>query len=440
MGFKIRPDAVRTVGRAVSSRMFGTPQRGIITGMIVALIVSMGALGATGNLFTSVPVYSTYTNYATYHVSVTPAAIPVGGAANVTAYVNSYIPNTAVEVNVSVIGAAGPPAVSYQTATLITDSHGKGSVTLRFPGTFNDSISASMVGVHTVAVAFAHIYTVAYAYSNFVVLNRADFNTPQIFMAPGFGPAGSMVSVHGYHFASDSIVALYYDGSPVATNPASILTGPSGSFLAGIKIPNSTGINSVKAQDLTGGNATSLFMVQPSSQPGPKLIASTLSLVANGSEVADFTSTVGVRVVLMGTHLASGTHSEITAALYDNMPSSVTNPHTGNSRFYYLNVLNATQGNATISVNSTQVKSGNMNSMQYWNGEAWVSAGSIFVSGDVINGIIPVSDLGNTPIVIGYIPPASHFIEYITIVLPPVAAAVFITAMLIRRKKKQLSE
>lgn len=417
------------------SIVFRSPQRAIVTGMVVALVISMGTLEASGNLFQPIPDYSPYASLATYHVRVATAAISVGETTNITAFVTSYILHSSIEVNVSVIGPLGSGINTYEYATINTDSHGNGSVTLAFPGAFKGLNPLSAIGTYKVVASFAQVYTTILAYSHFVVFMKAVSKAPVFSMTPGFGPVGTSVTVQGYNFDPDSNISLYYNGSQILNPQPKITADPTGFFLANITIPTSSGINSVKAQDQFGNYASSFFGVQLSSQPGPRLITSTSMPIMNGSAIANFTSTVGVQVVLMGTNLSNVAHSDITVALYDRMPLNLPKPNTENSRFYDVQLLNVTDGNATISIEGAQVKNGSMNSMQYWNGNSWVSAVSIYVSGDTISGIIPVRNLGNTSIVIGHTPSPSHIIGYITIVTPIAAFSLFISTMVIRRRK-----
>ncbi len=427
---------LKVTRKRLFSLSIGSPQKIIVTGMVVALVVSMGVLGASGKLFQPVPSYDPYVNHGTYHVIATPAAIPVGGTTSITALVNSYIHDTKLDVNVSIMGPGSSTIIAYELASITTDSHGKGSVALYFPGLFKGTASTSVIGTYTVVAAFAQVYSSVLAYTHFTVFNKHLARSPQIFMNPGFGPSGTYVSLHGYHFSSDSNVSLYYDGSHLQTSSYNISTDSSGSFLANFKVPQSSGLNTLRAQDQFGDNASSFFQVQQASEPGPRLISSTYSPIDNGSSIANFTSTLGVKVVLMGVDASNGAYSQTTVSHYSAMPNNITKPNLDNSQFYDVMVLKVSGGNATISINTPVGKNQSANSMEFWNGTAWISAGSVSESGNTITGVIPVKDLGGTMIVIGHIPGPSHVYEYVAILILDTIAAITIPTIIHKRKKK----
>ncbi|WP_075056724.1 hypothetical protein [Thermogymnomonas acidicola] len=121
----------------------------------------------------------------------------------------------------------------------------------------------------------------------------------------------------------------------------------------------------------------------------------------NGSAIANFTQTIGMEVLITGSNLSNGTSIGIIGSIYSEMPPlNVVKPKTSDSLFYDVKVLNVSSGNATVSITESFVKTEHMNTMEYWNGTAWVQASSIVVVNDTIQGVIPVKELQKTPIVI----------------------------------------
>lgn len=440
MEFSFKSTTVKIIRARTFSVAFGTPQRVIVTGMVIAIAISMSMLGASGNLFQPIPAYSPNANQATYHVIVTPDAVPVGEITNITAFVTSYIHYSSINVDITVMGPAGSGISASVYATIATNSHGDGSVTFRFPGLFSGLASTYAIGTYSVVAGFGQIYSSVFAYAHFIVFENSVAETPEIFMNPGFGPVGTSVSIQGYHFAPDSAIALYYDGVQVQTTPSYVASTPSGSFSTNFTIPSSSGFNTIEVQDQYGNHTVSLFGVGSASQPGPKLISSTSSVIVNETAIADFMPTIGVQVVLTGTNLSNGARSDITAELYTMIPPNITGPSLENTQFYDVKVLNVTEGNATISIASTLVKNDSLNAMQYWNGDSWVGASSVYVSRNTIVGIIPIRDLGNTTIAIGHLVPRSNPVVYIAAILPFAAAAIIVPITLIRRKRAHGSE
>lgn len=437
MDFGFRSGTVKKIRTRIFSIAFGSSQKIIATSMVIAIVASMGMLGASGNLFQPIPGYSPHANQGTFHVRVTPDAIHVGGSTNITAFVTSYIHFSSIQVNVSVMGPEGSGIITEEYATINTDAHGNGSVTLGFPGLFGGLSSTYAVGTYTVVAAFAQVYTSIYAYSHFVVHENAPSLTPEVFMTPGFGPVGTSVEIHGNHFASNSEISIYYNGTQIPTTPSNIVTTHGGSFQSNFTVPSSSGINTVKVQDQYGNYNTLSFLVGSSKHPGPLSVSSTSSLIVNESGVADFLSTIGMQVVLTGTNPANGTHSDISAAFYSTVPQNITAPNLETPQIYGVKVLSVKGGNATISISSAQVKNDTLNAMQYWTGKDWASAGSVYVSGNMITGVIPVNDLGNTTIAIGHLPPPYRPYGYLGVVVPVVAAAILALIAVGRRRRVQ---
>lgn len=169
MGVKFGRSLTKLLGKGDLGIVIGSPQRIILTGMVVAMVCSMGILGASGELFQPFPAYSPLSNHATFHVSVTPGAIKLGENVTIKASVDSYIHDWSIVVNITVKGPDGSGILAYKTATIFTNAQGKGNVSFTFPGMLSGSASTDVAGTYSVVAAFAQIYSEAFAQSQFKV-------------------------------------------------------------------------------------------------------------------------------------------------------------------------------------------------------------------------------------------------------------------------------
>ncbi|WP_075056723.1 hypothetical protein [Thermogymnomonas acidicola] len=241
--------SIKSLKTRIFTLAFGSTGRAVATFTVIAIVVTMGILGGSGKLLQPVPSAGPFVGDATYHVMVTPAAIPVGHTTTIIASVDAFIANTVLDVEVTVVGPHGSGILGIENTTISTDSHGNGYVMLAYPGSFKPSASTNAVGTYLVSATFTYGYTTAYAYSHFVVFKNAVFAAPQLYITPGFGPVGTTVDVYGYHFAPpDANITLYYDGIAVS-NGSVPKTNATGFFSLTFTVPTSTGLNKVTAVD-----------------------------------------------------------------------------------------------------------------------------------------------------------------------------------------------
>src|SRR5690606_14289292 len=81
--------------------------------------------------------------------------------------------------------------------------------------------------------------------------------TPSISHSPISGSSGTVVTVSGVGYAPDSAIVISFDGSPVETTPASIITDATGSFSATFTaFAQLNGIYEIQA---TGDNGAEAF-------------------------------------------------------------------------------------------------------------------------------------------------------------------------------------
>src|SRR2546425_1142381 len=97
-----------------------------------------------------------------------------------------------------------------------------------------------------------------------------------ISLDPTSGPAGTTVTITGSLFLPGSVVTISYDGTAVATTPATITTDLSGGFSATFTVPASTaGSHTVSAKDAASNSASAQFNVTATIPSAPTNLSAT---------------------------------------------------------------------------------------------------------------------------------------------------------------------
>src|SRR2546428_11321836 len=97
-----------------------------------------------------------------------------------------------------------------------------------------------------------------------------------ISLDPTSGPAGTTVTITGSLFLPGSVVTISYDGTAVATTPATITTDLSGGFSATFTVPASTaGSHTVSAKDAASNSASAQFTVTATIPSAPTNLSAT---------------------------------------------------------------------------------------------------------------------------------------------------------------------
>ena len=97
-----------------------------------------------------------------------------------------------------------------------------------------------------------------------------------ISLDPTSGPAGTTVTITGSLFLPGSVVTISYDGTAVATTPATITTDLSGGFSATFTVPASTaGSHTVSAKDAASNSASAQFTVTATMPSAPTNLSAT---------------------------------------------------------------------------------------------------------------------------------------------------------------------
>src|SRR2546428_491473 len=140
-----------------------------------------------------------------------------------------------------------------------------------------------------------------------------------ISLSPTSGPAGTILTVTGKNFASNSAVTILYDNNTITTEPTTITTDSTGSFTGSITVPTSSGAgtHTVKATDASNHPASAQFTVAT-------IPVATISLNPSSGPV-------GTTVNISGSNFAA--NSGITIS-YDNAgitttPTTITSTSTG---------------------------------------------------------------------------------------------------------------
>src|SRR3989449_458431 len=163
-----------------------------------------------------------------------------------------------------------------------------------------------------------------------------------ISLDPTSGPAGTTVTITGSLFLPGSVVTISYDGTAVATTPATITTDLSGGFSATFTVPASTaGSHTVSAKDAASNSASAQFTVTtPSVSLNPTSGPTGTSVQVTGS---NFVANSGIIVKLDGTNLST-TPATITTTSTGGFTASITILSTSAAG---LNNVSATDASAT---------------------------------------------------------------------------------------------
>ncbi|MBI4331987.1 MAG: hypothetical protein HY673_11965 [Chloroflexi bacterium] len=83
-----------------------------------------------------------------------------------------------------------------------------------------------------------------------------------IFIDPSAGPSGAKITVTGLNFNPSSLLTIKFDGQTMLTTPSSIVSTPTGGFIASISVPaKGNGLYAVTATDAAGKSASGTFRV-----------------------------------------------------------------------------------------------------------------------------------------------------------------------------------
>jgi hypothetical protein len=133
---------------------------------------------------------------------------------------------------------------------------------------------------------------------------------------------------------------------------------------------------------------------------------STSTTLSSGSAVIDQSTATGVSVIITESSASDGTTVTLSST---NLGSSqpVGTGSTGlDPQFFDVQVTGISDGTADVYITSSGVTSTSV--MEYWFDSQWVSLESQAVTGTTICGVVPVADLGQTPVVIGHDPPPDN--------------------------------
>src|SRR2546422_2023815 len=163
-----------------------------------------------------------------------------------------------------------------------------------------------------------------------------------ISLDPTSGNEGNTVTITVSLFLPGSVVTISYDGTAVATTPATITTDLSGGFSATFTVPASTaGSHTVSAKDAASNSASAQFTVTtPSVSLNPTSGPTGTSVTVTGS---NFVANSGIIVKLDGTNLST-TPATITTTSTGGFTASITILSTSAAG---LNNVSATDASAT---------------------------------------------------------------------------------------------
>lgn len=169
-------------------------------------------------------------------IALSPAVGPVG---------------TSVTVSGAYFAASRAMNITYDgTRVATTTTTYSGTI----PSGVTFTVPASAFGGHTVTATDASGNS---ATNTFGVNSSININ-------PVAGLTGTTVTVSGQGFAANSVITITFAGTAVATSPAIVTTGTTGSF-SGVTftVPSATpGIKTVQTTDADGDSASATFVVQ----------------------------------------------------------------------------------------------------------------------------------------------------------------------------------
>ena len=172
-----------------------------------------------------------------------------------------------------------------------------------------------------------------------------------ISLDPTSGPAGTTVTITGSLFLPGSVVTISYDGTAVATTPATITTDLSGGFSATFTVPASTaGSHTVSAKDAASNSASAQFTVTtPSVSLNPTSGPTGTSVQVTGS---NFVANSGIIVKLDGTNLST-TPATITTTSTGGFTASITILSTSAAGLHNVSATDASANSASAQFNVT---------------------------------------------------------------------------------------
>src|SRR5256712_500980 len=164
----------------------------------------------------------------------------------------------------------------------------------------------------------------------------AVYRIATISLNPTSGPAGTILTVTGKNFASNSAVTILYDNNTITTEPATVTTDSTGSFTGSITVPSSSGAgpHTVKATDASNHPASAQFSVMttpvatislnPTSGPtGTAVNISGSNFAANsGITISYDNNAIATNPVIITTDSTGSFTGSIT------VPSSIAGLHT----------------------------------------------------------------------------------------------------------------
>jgi len=184
-----------------------------------------------------------------------------------------------------------------------------GTVAIRINGTAVFNVRTDISG------GFSQVFTLPPTPASVSILSAMDvvgasanatFSVvPLVSASPSSGPVMAVLTITGVGFTANAMVTLFFDGSPVATNPPSVTTDPFGNFICFLNVPSiSVGAWSILAVDSDGFWDTVTFTIVRSLS---------LSLA---------TGPVGTSVIARGTGFAPNAQINLT---FDDL-ALLTNP------------------------------------------------------------------------------------------------------------------
>src|SRR2546427_2189696 len=224
-----------------------------------------------------------------------------------------------------------------------------------------------------------------------------------ISLSPTSGPAGTILTVTGKNFASNSAVTILYDNNTITTEPTTITTDSTGSFTGSITVPTSSGAgtHTVKATDASNHPASAQFTVatipvatislNPSSGPvGTTVNISGSNFAANSGITISYDN---AGITTTPTTITSTSTGSFTGSI--TVPSSIAGPHT-------VKATDASNhpASAQFSVMTTPVATISLNPTSGPTGTAVNISGSNFVANSGITISYDNNAIATNPVII----------------------------------------
>ena len=187
--------------------------------------------------------------------------------------INIFYGTVTLDGTAPAVGTAVAATVGGDTySTTTTDA--AGTYSLKVASSDITKSYAGQIVTFTVR-AYAATQTATWTAGGVTNLNLTARTAPPapaaITLSPSSGLAATTIS--GSNFASGSTVTVTWAGTAVATVPATVAVGGTGTFTAIITVPTTTaGAYSVRAADAAGNAATASFtvVVAPAGPAGPQ--------------------------------------------------------------------------------------------------------------------------------------------------------------------------